>query len=97
MIQVDRFKVDGNIAWGLKVDLPDSPPLVAILCEKGFIMCGLLNTEAAEKLDVAAAMVSGVKDFDDMFAAEVKSVTSRAEKKGVKRGINGYEAAKLLF
>jgi uncharacterized protein YunC (DUF1805 family) len=42
-------------------------------------------------------MVSGVKTFDDVFNAEVKAVTSRAEKKGVRLGIKGREAVKLLF
>jgi uncharacterized protein YunC (DUF1805 family) len=97
MIEVDRLKIDGKTALGLKVDLPDSPPLVAIIGEKGFVMCGFLNIDAAERLGETAAMVSGVKTFDDVLDAEVKSVTSKAKMKGVKRGMKGREAVKLMF
>lgn len=97
MIEVGRVKVDGNTASGLRVDLPDSPPLVAIIGEKGFVMCGFLNVDAAEKLGVTAAVVSGVKTFDDVLMAEVKAVTSKAELKGIRRGMTGREALRLLF
>lgn len=97
MIEVNRLKIDGKTAVGLRVDLPDSPPLVAIIGEKGFVMCGFLNVNAAERLGVAAAMVSGVKTFDDVLDAEVKAVTSKAETKGIKQGMKGREAVKLLF
>ncbi len=60
-------------------------------------MCGFLNIDAAERLGVTAAMVSGVKTFDDMLNAEVKAVTSKAEMKGIKQGMKGREALQLLL
>lgn len=97
MIRVGQLKVDGKTALGLKVDLPDSPPLVAVIGEKGFVMCGFLNVDVAERLGVTAAMVSGVKTFDDMLDAEIRAVTSEAEMKGIRQGMKGREAVKLLF
>lgn len=97
MIRVGQLKVDGKTALGLKVDLPDSPPLVAVIGEKGFVMCGFLNVDVAERLGVTAAMVSGVKTFDDLLDAEIKAVTSEAEMKGIRQGMKGREAVKLLF
>jgi uncharacterized protein YunC (DUF1805 family) len=97
MIEVSRVKVDGYVAFGLRVDLPDSPPLVAIISDKGFVMCGFLNVDAAEKLGVTAAVVTGVKTFDDVLKAEVKAVTSKAEMRGIRRGMTGLEALRLLF
>lgn len=97
MIKVGQLSVDGKTVLGLKVDLPDSPPLVAIIGEKGFVMCGFLNVDAAERLGVTAAMVSGVKTFDDVLDAEVRAVTSKAEMKGIRRGMKGRKAVKLLF
>jgi len=97
MIRVGQLKVDGKTALGLKVDLPDSPPLVAAIGEKGFVMCGFLNVDVAERLGVTAAMVSGVKTFDDLLDAEIKAVTSEAEMKGIRQGMKGREAVKLLF
>jgi uncharacterized protein YunC (DUF1805 family) len=97
MIHTTPLKINDKTATGLKVDLPDSPPLVMIIGQTGFIMCGFLNMEAAEKLNVAAATVSGVKNFDDVLEAEVKAVTSKAERKGIKVGMKGRDAVKLLL
>ncbi|MDH7477605.1 MAG: DUF1805 domain-containing protein [Candidatus Bathyarchaeota archaeon] len=97
MINVASLKVDGKTCFGLRVELPDSPPLLVIIADKGFIMCGFLNMDAAERLGVAAAMVSGVKTFNNVLNAEVRAVTSKAEKFGVKAGMKGAEALKLMF
>lgn len=90
-------KVDSKICQGLKVDLPESPPLLLVVAEKGFVMCGFLNIESAEKLNVAAAVVSGVKSFEDVLSAQVKAVTSKAKMLGVEVGISGCEALKRMF
>jgi uncharacterized protein YunC (DUF1805 family) len=63
----------------------------------GFVCCGFLNIEAAEKMNVAAAVVTGVKSFDDVLNAEVKAVTSKARALGVKTGIKGKDALRLFF
>jgi uncharacterized protein YunC (DUF1805 family) len=96
MISVSRVEIDGKVSLGLKVDLPNSPPIVAVIAEAGLVMCGLLNLDAAEKIGLAAAAVSGVQDVDGVLDAEVKAVTSGAEKRGVVSGLRGREAVKLL-
>jgi uncharacterized protein YunC (DUF1805 family) len=96
MINVMSLKVGEKACLGVRVELPDSPPLLLIIAEKGFIMCGFLNVEAAEKLGVAAVMVSGVKTFDDMLNAQVKAITSKAKNFGVEVGMKGSEAIKHL-
>ena len=97
MIYVEKLDVEGKGALGLKVELPSSPPLLLIVGNKGFIMCGYLNIEVAEKLQVAAAIVSGVKNFDDVLNAEIKAVTSRAKELGINVGLKGKEALKKLI
>jgi uncharacterized protein YunC (DUF1805 family) len=97
MINVAPLKIDDKVAVGLRVDLPDSPPLLLIVGRTGFIMCGFLNIDVAEKVNVTAAMVSGVKTFDDILAAEIKAVTSKAQVEGIKVGMKGEEAVKLLL
>ncbi len=97
MISVVSLKVDGGACLGLRVDLPDSPPLLLIIAEKGFVMCGFLNVDAAERLSVAAAVVSGVKTFEDVLNAEVKAVTSKAKALGVRVGIKGVDALKQML
>jgi len=97
LIYVEKLDIEGKGALGLKVELPSSPPLLLIVGNKGFIMCGYLNIEVAEKLQVAAAIVSGVKNFDDVLNAEIKAVTSRAKELGINVGLKGKEALKKLI
>jgi uncharacterized protein YunC (DUF1805 family) len=97
MIGIITVKVDGKSCLGLRVELPESPPLLMLIAEKGFVMCGFLNMEAAERLGVAAAMVSGVKSFDDVLNAQVKAATSKAKSYGVEVGIKGADAIKRMF
>lgn len=97
MISVMPIKSDGKTGLGLRVELPDSPPMVLIIAEKGFVMCGYLNVDAAERLGVAAAVVSGVKSFEDVLNAQVKAVTSKAKSFGVEVGMKGVEALKHML
>ena len=97
MISVMSVKVYDKTCLGVRVELPDSPPLLLVIAEKGFVMCGFLNVDVAEKLGVAAAVVSGVKSFEDVVNAQVKAVTSEAKNLGVKEGMKGADALKCLF
>ena len=96
MISVTTLRVDGKSFMGLRTDLPDSPPLLLIIGEKGFVMCGFLNVESAEKLGVTAAVVSGIKTFDDVLNGQVKAVTSKAKNLGIEVGMKGADALKLM-
>jgi len=98
MIEVTPIKIQNETAVGLKVELPDSPaPLVMIVGTKGLVCCGFINMDAAERLGIAAAMVSGVKSFDNVLKAEVKAATTKAQAAGVKVGMKGLDALKRLF
>jgi uncharacterized protein YunC (DUF1805 family) len=97
MISIVPVKIDGKACQGLKVDLPESPPLLLVVAEKGFVMCGFLNIESAEKLGVAAAVVSGVRSFEDVLEAQIKTMTSKAKSLGVEAGMKGSEALKHMF
>lgn len=86
MIKVDKINVDGEAFQGLQVELKNLPPLILIEGEKGFVMCGYLNVDAAESLGAAAAVVSGVKSFEDVLNAEIKSSTTKAKGLGLEPG-----------
>ena len=88
--------VDGKTCVGLRAELPESPPLLLVVADKGFVMCGFLNVDAAEKLGVTAAMVSGVKTFEDVLNAQVKATTTKAKNSGVDAGMRGSEALKHM-
>lgn len=97
MIEVSPLRIGEKTAMGLRVELPDSPPLLLIIGQTGFVGCGFINIDAAEKLNVAAATVTGVESFEDVLNATVKAVTSKAETEGVRVGMKGKEAVKLLL
>ena len=97
MISVMSVKVNDETCLGVRVELPDSPPLLLVVADKGFVMCGFLNVDVAQNLGVAAAVVSGVKSFEDVLNAEVKAVTSKARDLGVSVGMKGVDALKHMF
>lgn len=86
MFKVEKIEVEGASFLGLKADLKDLPPLLLIKGEKGFVMCGYLNIDVAEKIGAAAAVVSGVKSFEDVLSAEIKSATTKAKALGLEPG-----------
>jgi uncharacterized protein YunC (DUF1805 family) len=97
MISIQTIKVDGKDCLGLRAELPDAPPLLLIIAEKGFVMCGFLDIDAAEKLSVTTAMVGGVKTFDDVLNAQIKAMTTKAKSFGIEAGMKGAEALKHMF
>ena len=94
---MEQLDLEGRKVLGIKIELPGSPPLLVLVAEKGFVMCGYLNVQVAEKLGVAAAMVSGVRTFEDVLEASVRACTSRACQMGVEEGMKGREALEKLM
>ena len=86
MLEVNNLVVDSKSFLGLKVTFPDIPPLILVKGEKGFVMCGYLNFDAAEKLGATAAIVSGVNSFEDVLNASIKSSTPKAKELGLEIG-----------
>jgi uncharacterized protein YunC (DUF1805 family) len=86
MFELDTFLIQGKAFQGIKAILPDIPPLLLIKGDKGFIMCGYLNLEVAEKVNAIAAVVSNVNTFEDVLNAKIKTATSKAIELGLKPG-----------
>jgi len=95
-IETKNIKIDGENAVGVKVDL-EGAPLLLIIAPKGYVMCGYLNLEAAEKFGQVAAVVTGVKSFDDILNAKVAKLTMKAKEFGIKEGMAGRDALKRMF
>jgi len=86
LFEIEKIEVGGKALHGMKSLLPDVPPLLLIKGSKGFVMCGYLNMEAAERLGAAAAIVSGVKTFDDVLNARIKAATTKGKQLGLEPG-----------
>ena len=86
MFEIGNVEVDGKSFLALRAQMPELPPLLLIVGGKGFVMCGYLNLDAAEKIGAAAAVVSGVNSFEDVLNAEIKAATSKAKALGLEPG-----------
>lgn len=77
--------------------IPTTNTFVLIIgAEKGFLGCGYLNVEIANKVGDVCAIVTGVKTPDDMLDAKVVAVSAAAAKLGIKEGMLGKEALLLM-
>lgn len=95
VIEVETLNINGKVVLGIKIALGNTPLLI-IKGTRGYMMCGYLNPDVAEKLGDVAVIVTGVKEFKDMISGEVKYVTSKAKELGIEVGMEGYEALKKL-
>ena len=95
-MQVEQIQLKNGTAMGVKVEMKTAPLLV-ITARRGFVMCGYLNMEAAEKLGDVAVRVSGVKTFEDVLNAKVNAVSSTAAELGIKEGMTGKEALERML
>lgn len=86
-----KIILDGNQFDGYAI--PSGNTFILVIKGKsGFLGCGYISLETAEKVGDAVAIVSGVKNFDDMLNAQVKSVSSAAAELGVDPGMSGRDA-----
>ena len=85
MMELDTFERFGKTFQYIKINM-DEAPLVIIKGPKGFVMCGYLNIEAAEKLGDMAVRVTGVTYLNSMLASKVSQVTSKAKNEGISEG-----------
>lgn len=86
MIHVERLEVRGKSLLGVRIEMPQTPQMLILLGKRGFVMCGYLNLEVAERLGAAAAIVTGVNTFEDVLNARIKATTSKGDALGLKPG-----------
>ena len=74
---MDTVTIDGRSFDAVSFPTAHSVVLM-IRGGKGFLGCGYLSVATADKTGDALAIVSGVKNYDDMLKAEVKAVSAAA-------------------
>ena len=87
----EKINLDGKEFAGYRIDTGHTA-LLLIKGKSGFLGCGYINVEVADRVGDAAVIVSGVKTFDDMYAAKVVKVSKQAVELGVREGMTGREA-----
>ena len=93
ILRIKNIK-DGVI--GFEIELPNAPPLILIRGKRGFIMCGYINLDVAEKLGLIVVRVSGVSSIEEMLEKEVSNATSRAKEIGIKDGVKVKDIIDLI-
>ena len=92
---MDELNIGGAAFYGYTIPIRRGAILL-IRGGKGMLGCGYFSLDAAVKFGDALAIVSGVKNYDDMLAATVKAVSPEAESLGIKCGMSGKEALMLM-
>ena len=98
MLQIEQLNVNGKAVQGIRILSPGGeghPNMIILLGEKGYVMCGYLNKDAAEKFGDAAA-VAGGSTFEEILSNPVKAVTEKAAELGVAVGMTAAEALERL-
>jgi uncharacterized protein YunC (DUF1805 family) len=91
-MMLKEILLNGKKYLGLEGEISPGSNLVFIKGTIGFIMCGYLNLETAEKMNNVAAIATGVKTIDDMLKKNIISSTANARKIGIVPGICVLEA-----
>ena len=88
---MDTVTINGQLLDAVAFPTEHSVVLM-IRGKKGLLGCGYLSVATADKTGDAVAIVSGVKNYDDMLKANVKAVSAAAAALGVAAGMTGKEA-----
>ncbi len=83
----ELIKLEKGMAIGYCIDLGNAP-LLLIQAKKGFVMCGYLNIEAANKLGDVAGKVTGVNTFQDVLEAKIVEMSQKAKQAGFIEGMS---------
>ncbi len=96
-MQIKEITVNGKKYLAFEDEIAPETKLVYIKGSKGFIMCGFLNLETAEKKGNIAAFVTGVKTIDDVLKTKIAAATSFASAAGIASGMPVSEALEIIY
>jgi uncharacterized protein YunC (DUF1805 family) len=81
---IEQFRID------LKL------PLLILRGSRGVLACGYLNLDTFNKTGDVAAVVTGVKTFDDMQESRVVGISKASEAAGLRAGMTGAEVLEII-
>ncbi len=88
--------VAGKTFKGIELELCDNSSLLVITGNKGYIMCGYLNINTAQKRNDVACIVTGVKTIEDMLNSKVVALTSAAQQLGISMNMDVKQVLEIL-
>lgn len=66
-------------------------PLLVVATSNGYVMCGYLNMETANKLGDCAGRVTGVSTIEALLEAKINAVSDAAKARGLHEGMPARE------
>ncbi len=91
----EKISYDGKEYIGISFPL-GNVPLIIVKAKKGYVACSYVSKEAAEKFGDVAAFVTGVKTFEDMFKAKIRTFTTWADDLSIREGMSVKKALELM-
>lgn len=91
-----EIKIKNTIFKGIELDLCDNSKLLVITGKKGYIMCGYLNINTAQKRNDVACIVTGVKTIEDMLSSKVVALTAKAQNLGISMDMEVNKVLEIL-
>lgn len=88
MIECQDVKLRNGVVSAVRIDLQKAP-LIVVRSSKGYVMCGYLDMNIANKLGDVAAKVTGVSSIENVLDAEVVALSDEAINQGLELGITG--------
>lgn len=95
MIETKSVEISGSSYEYLRMEM-ENAPLLVLKGKKGFVMCGYLNLEAANKLGDTAVRVSGVSNLDTLLESKAVGVSEKARALGISEGQKVADFIQLL-
>jgi uncharacterized protein YunC (DUF1805 family) len=95
-MQFKNFEFNKKHVQSVEIPLQNAV-LVMLITKKGYIICGYLNIQTAEKLGDAACVITGIKNTEELLSGRVVNLTSKARKLGIKPGMSGRQALLKLL
>lgn len=95
MFKVRKLKAGNKYVFAVWVKLQNKNFLL-FRGEKGYIMCGYLNLNAAKRFNDAAVKIVGVSSIGEALKAKVHSFTGKAGAMGVYKGQPVREVLRLI-
>ena len=91
-----EIKIKNSIFKGIELELSKGTKLLAITGDKGYIMCGYLNINTAQKRNDVACIVTGVKTIEDILNSKVVALTAKAQELGICMNMEVIKVLEIL-
>lgn len=95
MIRSENVRISGSEYEYLRMDMGDAP-LIVLKGSTGYVMCGYLNLDAANKLGDCAVRVTGVNNLESVLESTAVGVSDEARKLGILEGQKVSDIIKFL-